>query len=227
MTFRKTVLLACSALAAVSLLAACTVGQAAAPSSAPESSTSQPESSMAVSSKPDSRQSRSQSTSQSTSQSIATSEAPQTPASNRPAASSSQPPPPASSTPPHTQAAPEPAPQPQAAPEPCPEPVPQPTPQPQPEPTPAPPPAPTVDAGACIAEARAYALGKGMTEDGGLNTGNSGYMNPPDISTLSQASVIADLKYCIDVYAGYAPDDPSLVHFNIVQSGNFIYVLYQ
>ena len=99
---------------------------------------------------------------------------------------------------------------------------------PDPTPAPTPPPAATaVDAGACIAAARSHALALGMTEDGSLGIGNSGYLNPPDISVLTQDNVIASLIYCLNQYASYAPDDHSLVHFNIVQSGNLIYALYQ
>lgn len=100
------------------------------------------------------------------------------------------------------------------------------TPEPAPAPAPAPA-APTVDAGACIAAARAHGLSLGMTEDGRISIGGAGYLNPPDITVLTQENVIASLIYCLNQYASYSPDDPSLVHFNIVQSGNLIYALYQ
>lgn len=97
-----------------------------------------------------------------------------------------------------------------------------------PAPAPAPAPvAPSVDAAACIAAARAHALGLGMTEDGSLAISNSGYLNPADITVLTQENVISSLQYCLNQYHSYSPDDPSLVHFNIVQSGNLIYALYQ
>lgn len=103
---------------------------------------------------------------------------------------------------------------------------------PTPDPTPAAPPpaapaAPAVDAAACIAEARAYALSLGMTENTGIVIVGAGYLNPPDITVLTQQNVIDSLKYCLNQYLSYSPDNPALVQFHIVQSGNLIYALYQ
>lgn len=88
--------------------------------------------------------------------------------------------------------------------------------------------APAVDAGALIANGHAYAASRNMGVNGSLSIGNAGYFNPVDITVLSQEAAQSDIYYCIDQIAGMMgateQDHPPV--YNIVQSGNLIYVLY-
>lgn len=94
--------------------------------------------------------------------------------------------------------------------------------------TPAAPQAAAVDAGTLIANGHAYAASKNMGVNGGLSIGSAGYFNPVDISALTQEAAQSDIYYCIDQIAGMmgATDQDHPPVYNIVQSGNLIYVLY-
>ena len=85
----------------------------------------------------------------------------------------------------------------------------------------------TAQATKAIQVAKEYGLSKGMTWDASIKISEAGYLNPPDIRFLSQKNVINDLKYCLDKYCNYSPDDPSLVHFRILRKGHLVYALYQ
>lgn len=94
--------------------------------------------------------------------------------------------------------------------------------------TPAPQQAAAVDAGTLIANGHAYAASKNMGVNGGLSIGGAGYFNPVDLTALTQEAAQSDIYYCIDQIAGMmgATDQDHPPVYNIVQSGNLIYVLY-